>query len=156
MWNRDSAYTPITRVSVCVLSISLYFLSWTHFEYNTEQNSFVLFSSAGVGRTGTYIALDALYREGQNNGKINVPMYVKTMRKDRMNMIQGEVSWMYNLNTHLLAFMLLILFMMTQKLFSFQTFTTFAINFLQVLNKKEICMSISVSHTIIYHFILKV
>nr|XP_022303636.1 receptor-type tyrosine-protein phosphatase alpha-like isoform X2 [Crassostrea virginica] len=46
--------------------------------------------SAGVGRTGTYIALDALYREGQNTGKINVPMYVNTMRKDRMNMIQGE------------------------------------------------------------------
>ena len=48
--------------------------------------------SAGVGRTGTYIALDALYREGQNTGIINVPMYVNTMRKDRMNMIQGEVS----------------------------------------------------------------
>ena len=47
--------------------------------------------SAGVGRTGTYIALDALYHEGQNNGKINVPMYVNTLRKDRMNMIQGEV-----------------------------------------------------------------
>nr|XP_022311638.1 receptor-type tyrosine-protein phosphatase epsilon-like [Crassostrea virginica] len=49
--------------------------------------------SAGVGRTGTYIALDALYREGQNTGKINVPMYVKTMRKDRMNMIQGEEQY---------------------------------------------------------------
>ncbi|XP_078327528.1 receptor-type tyrosine-protein phosphatase alpha-like [Crassostrea virginica] len=46
--------------------------------------------SAGVGRTGTYIALDALYREGEKTGKINVPMYVRTMRKDRMNMIQGE------------------------------------------------------------------
>nr|XP_022311639.1 receptor-type tyrosine-protein phosphatase alpha-like [Crassostrea virginica] len=49
--------------------------------------------SAGVGRTGTYIALDALYREGQNTGKINVPLYVKTMRKDRMNMIQGEEQY---------------------------------------------------------------
>ena len=49
--------------------------------------------SAGVGRTGTYIALDALYREGQKSGKINVPMSVRTMRKDRMNMIQGDVSW---------------------------------------------------------------
>ncbi|XP_061170765.1 receptor-type tyrosine-protein phosphatase alpha-like [Saccostrea echinata] len=46
--------------------------------------------SAGVGRTGTYIALDALYREGERNGKVNVPMYVRTMRKDRMNMIQGD------------------------------------------------------------------
>nr|XP_022311632.1 receptor-type tyrosine-protein phosphatase epsilon-like [Crassostrea virginica] len=49
--------------------------------------------SAGVGRTGTYIALDALYREGQNTGKINVPLYAKTMRKDRMNMIQGEEQY---------------------------------------------------------------
>nr|XP_022305535.1 receptor-type tyrosine-protein phosphatase alpha-like isoform X2 [Crassostrea virginica] len=49
--------------------------------------------SAGVGRTGTYIALDALYREGQKSGKINVPMYVRTMRKDRMNMIQGDEQY---------------------------------------------------------------
>ncbi|XP_062618451.1 receptor-type tyrosine-protein phosphatase epsilon-like, partial [Saccostrea cucullata] len=46
--------------------------------------------SAGIGRTGTYIALDALYREGEINGRVNVPMYVRNMRKDRMNMIQGE------------------------------------------------------------------
>lgn len=51
-----------------------------------------IFFSAGVGRTGTYIALDALYREGEKTGKINVPMYVRTMRKDRMNMIQGDVG----------------------------------------------------------------
>ncbi|XP_061170725.1 uncharacterized protein LOC133180172 [Saccostrea echinata] len=46
--------------------------------------------SAGIGRTGTYLALDALYRDGERNGRINVPMYVRTMRKDRMNMIQGD------------------------------------------------------------------
>ncbi|XP_061170693.1 receptor-type tyrosine-protein phosphatase epsilon-like [Saccostrea echinata] len=50
----------------------------------------VVHCSAGIGRTGTYIALDALYREGARNGKVNVPMYVRTMRKDRMNMIQGD------------------------------------------------------------------
>ncbi|XP_061191969.1 receptor-type tyrosine-protein phosphatase kappa-like [Saccostrea echinata] len=45
--------------------------------------------SAGIGRTGTYIALDALYKEGEITGKVNVPKYVEAMRKDRMNMIQG-------------------------------------------------------------------
>ncbi|XP_065938486.1 receptor-type tyrosine-protein phosphatase alpha [Magallana gigas] len=50
----------------------------------------VVHCSAGVGRTGTYIGLDALYQEGERTGKINVPMYVRTMRKDRMNMIQGD------------------------------------------------------------------
>ncbi|XP_061170756.1 receptor-type tyrosine-protein phosphatase alpha-like isoform X1 [Saccostrea echinata] len=53
----------------------------------------VVHCSAGIGRTGTYIALDALYREGERNGKVNVPMYVRTMRKDRMNMIQGEEQY---------------------------------------------------------------
>lgn len=57
-----------------------------------------LIFSAGVGRTGTYIALDALYREGEKTGKINVPMYVRTMRKDRMNMIQGDVGFCFDLN----------------------------------------------------------
>lgn len=52
----------------------------------------IAFFSAGVGRTGTYIALDALFREGEITGKINVPMYVRTMRKDRINMIQGDVG----------------------------------------------------------------
>nr|XP_022303638.1 receptor-type tyrosine-protein phosphatase alpha-like isoform X2 [Crassostrea virginica] len=46
--------------------------------------------SAGIGRTGTYIALDVLYREGERIGEVNVPMYVKTMRKDRINMVQTE------------------------------------------------------------------
>ena len=74
---------------------------------NTSRMSYYIQSSifsAGVGRTGTYIALDALYREGQNTGKINVPLYVKTMRKDRMNMIQGEVSWKHNPKRHVFSF----------------------------------------------------
>nr|XP_034321702.1 receptor-type tyrosine-protein phosphatase epsilon [Crassostrea gigas] len=57
---------------------------------NSSGKYTVVHCSAGVGRTGTYIALDALYREGERTGKINVPMYVRTMRKDRMNMIQGD------------------------------------------------------------------
>lgn len=48
--------------------------------------------SAGIGRTGTFIALGALYKEGEKTGKVNVPQYVEKMRNDRMNMIQGEVS----------------------------------------------------------------
>ena len=79
--------------------------------YNKKLFSLIL--SAGVGRTGTYIALDALYREGQNTGKINVPMYVNTMRKDRKNMIQGEVSWIHNLDTRRLSRHIIF----TQKMF---------------------------------------
>ena len=58
----------------------------------TTQCSLFIFS-ADIERTGTNIALDAFYREGQSmSGKINVPMYVRTLRKDRMKKIQGEVS----------------------------------------------------------------
>uniref|UniRef100_A0A8W8NTJ8 Receptor-type tyrosine-protein phosphatase kappa n=1 Tax=Magallana gigas TaxID=29159 RepID=A0A8W8NTJ8_MAGGI len=60
---------------------------------NSTGKYILVHCSAGVGRTGTYIALDALYREGERTGKINVPMYVRTMRKDRMNMIQGDEQY---------------------------------------------------------------
>ena len=36
--------------------------------------------------------MDALYKEGERTGDVDVPKYVETMRNSRMNMIQGEVS----------------------------------------------------------------
>ena len=50
-----------------------------------------LFISAGIGRTGTFIGLDALEKQGRKTGRINIQDYVRTMRKDRMNMIQTAV-----------------------------------------------------------------
>ncbi|XP_052695813.1 receptor-type tyrosine-protein phosphatase mu-like [Crassostrea angulata] len=44
--------------------------------------------SAGIGRTGTYIAIDALYEEGQCQSKINIAEYVRKMREKRINMVQ--------------------------------------------------------------------
>ncbi|XP_056019827.1 receptor-type tyrosine-protein phosphatase epsilon-like [Ostrea edulis] len=46
--------------------------------------------SAGIGRTGTYIALDALNKRGEITGKVNIRQYVETMRNSRANMIQGD------------------------------------------------------------------
>lgn len=55
----------------------------------TSMNSpIVVHCSAGVGRTGTFIAIDALYENGQRTGYVDVTEYVQIMRKDRMNMIQ--------------------------------------------------------------------
>eukprot|EP00105_Crassostrea_gigas_P036341 XP_019920489.1 PREDICTED: receptor-type tyrosine-protein phosphatase T [Crassostrea gigas] len=48
----------------------------------------VVHCSAGVGRTGTYIALDAQYHIGKQTGKVNVADFVKKMRGDRMTMVQ--------------------------------------------------------------------
>ncbi|XP_062612923.1 receptor-type tyrosine-protein phosphatase epsilon-like isoform X2 [Saccostrea cucullata] len=44
--------------------------------------------SAGIGRTGTYVALDALYKAGKSERKVNIAEYVKKMREGRMNMVQ--------------------------------------------------------------------
>lgn len=54
--------------------------------------------SAGVGRTGTYIALDALYHIGKQTGKVNVAEFVKKMREDRMTMVQTNVR--FNVNSY--------------------------------------------------------
>ncbi|XP_061165547.1 receptor-type tyrosine-protein phosphatase epsilon-like [Saccostrea echinata] len=48
----------------------------------------VVHCSAGIGRTGTYIAIDALNQIGRKTGKVNVAEYVKKMRENRMNMVQ--------------------------------------------------------------------
>ncbi|XP_062600597.1 receptor-type tyrosine-protein phosphatase gamma-like [Saccostrea cucullata] len=45
--------------------------------------------SAGVGRSGTFIALDALHQQGLETGVLNVAEYVRKMREDRMNMVQN-------------------------------------------------------------------
>ncbi|XP_078330504.1 putative receptor-type tyrosine-protein phosphatase mosPTP-1 [Crassostrea virginica] len=59
-----------------------------------NRTSMVVHCSAGVGRTGTFIALDALYKEGIMTGKINVNKYVKIMRSCRMNMVQNYEQYM--------------------------------------------------------------
>ncbi|KAJ8310250.1 hypothetical protein KUTeg_012115 [Tegillarca granosa] len=53
----------------------------------------VIHCAAGIGRTGTFIALDTLHEYGDKTGKIDVFEYVIKMRKDRMNMIQTLVMY---------------------------------------------------------------
>ncbi|XP_069127003.1 uncharacterized protein [Argopecten irradians] len=49
----------------------------------------IVHCSAGLGRTGTFIALDALLTQGKRTERVDIPRYVRAMRKDRMNMIQN-------------------------------------------------------------------
>uniref|UniRef100_A0A8W8NYK4 Receptor-type tyrosine-protein phosphatase mu n=1 Tax=Magallana gigas TaxID=29159 RepID=A0A8W8NYK4_MAGGI len=74
-------------------------LSFYHYvsramEQHPEQK-LVVHCSAGIGRTGTFIALDALHRQGVKKGKINTVEYVHTMREDRMNMIQNTNQYKF-------------------------------------------------------------
>ncbi|XP_021360249.1 receptor-type tyrosine-protein phosphatase alpha-like [Mizuhopecten yessoensis] len=55
---------------------------------NVLTGKMVVHCSAGIGRTGTFLALDALLDYGKEFGRIDVMQYIKTMRKDRINMVQ--------------------------------------------------------------------
>ena len=59
-----------------------------------------IYNSAGIGRTGTYIALDALYENGQETGFVDVKEFTGMMRQNRMNMIQTVVSFVSWINNH--------------------------------------------------------
>jgi len=47
--------------------------------------------SAGIGRTGTYIALDTLTMEGEAEGAVEIPGCIINMRQNRINMVQTAV-----------------------------------------------------------------
>ncbi|XP_052762775.1 receptor-type tyrosine-protein phosphatase kappa-like isoform X2 [Mya arenaria] len=55
----------------------------------------VVHCSAGVGRTGTYIALDILTKEGEAEQMVDIPACVANMRQNRPNMIQTCEQYQY-------------------------------------------------------------
>ena len=51
-----------------------------------------LLYSAGVGRTGTFIILDAMLDQAKAEGKVDVWNFARGMRDRRMKMIQTSVK----------------------------------------------------------------
>ncbi|XP_062572419.1 receptor-type tyrosine-protein phosphatase T-like isoform X1 [Saccostrea cucullata] len=68
-----------------------------HFRHKIRPTNhpIIVHCSAGIGRTGTFIALDVLSRYGEEHNKINVIEFVKAMRKDRMTMIQNADQYAF-------------------------------------------------------------
>lgn len=62
-----------------------------------QQKSFLtlVHCSAGIGRTGTFIGLDALHQHGLESGHIMVEDYVRLMRQDRMSMVQNVEQYIF-------------------------------------------------------------
>jgi len=61
----------------------------------TKVNKFYLYPlllSAGIGRTGTYIAVDYLKKQAAEEGIIDILSCVDRMREDRINMVQSLVG----------------------------------------------------------------
>lgn len=50
-----------------------------------------ILKSAGVGRTGTFIAVDYLMQHVRTSDVIDIYSYVMNMRNNRPNMVQTEV-----------------------------------------------------------------
>nr|XP_022307743.1 receptor-type tyrosine-protein phosphatase alpha-like [Crassostrea virginica] len=79
VWNGNGATDPL-----CLAVFHRHVLRTRSEKTNTP---IVVHCSNGMGRTGTYIALDALFKTGKTSGFINVEEYVKSMRSSRMDMV---------------------------------------------------------------------
>lgn len=66
------------------------FMTRIHADNNPETGPLVVHCSAGIGRSGTFIALDYLMEEARHTGTVDVFGCVNRMRKARLNMVQIE------------------------------------------------------------------
>lgn len=57
----------------------------------TDMNFFLLMCSAGVGRTGTYIGIDAMMEGLESEGRVDIYGYMVKLRRQRCLMVQVEV-----------------------------------------------------------------
>ena len=60
--------------------------------YELENLNSIVICSAGVGRTGTLIAIDIALTQASKERQVDIPKIIVSMRKQRMKMVQTVVS----------------------------------------------------------------
>ena len=59
----------------------------------TNKRPIIVHCSAGVGRTGTFVAVDMALEQADKEGKVDIAGIVTRMRQQRMKMVQTDVSF---------------------------------------------------------------
>lgn len=60
--------------------------------WNKDKGPIVVHCSAGVGRTGTFIAVDMALEQADKESKVDIAGIITRMREQRMKMVQTDVS----------------------------------------------------------------
>ena len=58
-----------------------------------QKGPIVVHCSAGVGRTGSYIAIDIALEQANKEGIVDIPGIINRLRQQRMKMVQTDVSY---------------------------------------------------------------
>ena len=75
--------------------------------------------SAGIGRTGTFLAVDYLLEQAKAEGVVDLVKYTYLMRSNRMNMIQTPVSlWCVNWS-NIVAFHVVLCLYINERLIAY-------------------------------------
>ncbi|XP_061182305.1 receptor-type tyrosine-protein phosphatase kappa-like [Saccostrea echinata] len=81
--------------------VPLYASSLVHFHSKVKNTSaqakgpLIVHCSAGIGRTGTFIALDFLIQQAKESGFIDVFRCVETLRRQRVHMVQTLEQYIF-------------------------------------------------------------
>ncbi|XP_071799173.1 receptor-type tyrosine-protein phosphatase T-like [Asterias amurensis] len=86
------------------ISPLLYFVYTVKASITPTTGPIIVHCSAGVGRTGTFITLDAMLDQAKKEGKIDVLKFVADMRDRRIKMVQTQDQYMFIFDALLEAF----------------------------------------------------